>query len=456
MKKAIYIFILYFFYSCSLNIPIEDEITGLDAIDNVDIANETLSGIYNAYPKNKINFSKLADDFYPIHTISDDASDYNLYKWKPKEIIILSTYLWQSHYDVVAKANVLLNRINKIKTNSNSEIENLKFIHAQTLCLKALSYFSLLKLYAPNYSVQNKEKAAIILKNNIASEELPRANLETSYKEIETLLLKAISLFPNKEETLFRFSKKSAESLLAKLYFNWKKYEKAIEFSNHMLINPLDKISYEQVWEKPDKNKEAILVFENKIFNYEPIFDKESHVNKYCVNYKIQYKNTDYRKDINFIEADFRKLDNSLVKLNFLGKSRKNLEDEKAKPILTIRLAELYFIKAESLYKLNKKNEAKNTLNKFLKYRNSSLISKIDESFLNRLLEEKQKEFVGEGHRFFDIKRNKIILQRVNYRNYEVIDEIRPDDFRWLFPIPKNEIKQNKNVTQNPHWEILI
>ena len=58
MKKIIYLLLFIVNIACSLDLPVEDQITGLDAIDNVATANESLSGIYNAFPTEKVIFSK--------------------------------------------------------------------------------------------------------------------------------------------------------------------------------------------------------------------------------------------------------------------------------------------------------------------------------------------------------------------------------------------------------------
>ncbi len=443
--------------SCSLDVPIEDEITGLDAIDNVAVANETLSGIYRAYPKDKILFSVLADDFYPNRNISNNKSEYDFYRWQPNEIIIFSTSLWQDYYNTIAKANVLLNRIDLIATANQKEAQQLKFIKSQTLCLKALSYFDLLQLYAPTYSEANKNSNGIILKDDIASEELPRADMETSYKATESLLLEAIELAPTQINTEFRFSINSAKALLAKVYFNWKKYDKAIALCNE-LINAvsLSEDTYASVWKSPENNPETVLVFENKTFNYTSIFDADTQKFQFYINRTIGYDDADYRKQINLIESDFILLNNTVIKVNFLGKVQSDLITGGEKPILAIRTAELYFIKAESLFKLSDEDEAKNTINMFLSYRNAMPITSIGNDFLTDLLKEKQKEFLGEGLRYFDIKRNKIQLPRVNFSTNTLIKTIATDDYRWLLPIPLNEIKQNKNVVQNPNWETFI
>ncbi|QKX07405.1 RagB/SusD family nutrient uptake outer membrane protein [Aquimarina sp. TRL1] len=457
MKRVFGIIIIFISsVSCSLDIPVEDEITGLDVIDNIDIANETLSGIYNSYPKDKVMFSKLADDFYPNHTISENTFDFNLYRWETNELIVWAASLWQDYYHSISRANVLLNQIASIQTTNSKEEEILDFIHAQTLALKAFSYLDLTQLYAPRYSYLTREQDGIILKDNIASEEKSRATMEASYREIERLLLRAIELFPPETTTKYRFSKNSAKALLARVYLHWNKYEKAIVLCDELLKRNINQESYASLWRSPDNSEETLLVFDNEEFNYASLFDNISGEYEYYIHFSITYGINDYRKDINLLEDDFRKLDNSVIRADFLGKYRNSLVDETPKPIVGIRLAELHFIKSEALYKLSREEESREALNSFLSLRNASPVTTTGSIFLQDLLREKQKEFLGEGIRYFDLKRNRLLLERVDFNDHAIIDQISTDDFRWVFPIPENEIRQNKRVQQNPEWEKLI
>lgn len=450
MKKLAYILLIIFITACSLDFPVEDEITGLDVIDNVAIANESLSSVYRAFPKNtRIEFSKLADDFYPNHTIDDNIPSYNLYKWEKRELTFLSNELWAAYYKTIVNANVLLNRINAIAPQTTSEQEELQFIQAQALCLKAYAFFELIQIYAPAYNETTKNELGIIIKNNIASEELPRSSLEESYKQTEILLLQAISLFTKENETLFRFSKRSAKALLAKVYLNWNKYEKAIKLCNELLpAATINETSFSLMWENLENKNEVLLALEGALSYFSDIYDTEQNDDEYYINNTITFTPNDVRKDNSFINQPFRMLDNSVVNVNFLGKYRTVIADVNPKSIAAIRVAELYFIKAECLYKLSRNTEAITIINNFLSLRKATTtVATLDE-----MLKEKQKEFIGEGLRYFDIKRNAKNLPRVNYKTNTEVFSVLTNDFRWQLPIPASEIKDNKNVQQNKGW----
>lgn len=453
MKRIIYLLISLSLVSCSLNLPIEDEIVGFDSIDNVLIANEALSSAYLSIPKNKIEFSILADDFYPNHNISQEQNSYNFYKWNHKELITLSNNRWDSYYNTISKLNILLKQIPKIKGNNPKESSQLNYILAQTLSLKAYCYFYLIQLYGKRYDNNSKNSLGIILKDKIESEELPRATLENSYKATEELLLKAIDLFSTTGFTKkSRLSEKGAKVLLSRLYLNWKKYDESIKLCDEIINdNDLNKTNYDESWKTPWDNPEVLFVFEYPYYYFSTL-ENTSNKQMFYINLNIHFSNTDYRKPIVFLPHTFITLNNKQIEVNYLGKYRENITSNIAKPILAIRRAEVYFIKAEAQYHLGEIEKAKATLNGFLKLRDAQTIASEGKQLLLDILKEKQKEFLGEGQRYFDIKRNQLDLIKVEYRNNTEILKIQPDDFRWQFPIPFNEIKQNRNVKQNPKW----
>lgn len=459
MKKKIHITVtLILFYSCSLDIPVEDEITGINAINELLTAREALSSVYLAYPKNRLEFSKISDDFYPNHTISDNPSDYNLYRWNDRDLLFLSNSLWSAYYRTINKASLLINSIKNIVVSNTAEQAQLDYIHAQALSMKALSYLNLIEIYTLPYSNENKDKDGIILKNKISSDDVARVSLEASYKETENLLLTAINLFPENRNNIFRFSKKSANAYLAKLYMMWGKYDKAIQICDTLIPQNLNESSFQNVWRNPQNNTESLLTLENRTFNYTSIFDTNNQEYGYYLNFNIVFSANDYRKNYSYYTEGFRLLNNNIIQANFLAKyySRNpNNNPQNAAPIQNMRTAELYFIKAESAAKNNNNTLALNTLNSFLALRNADLINS-SSNIMDTILKEKQKEFIGEGLRYFDLKRNNLNIKRVSFRNNSEETTISNNDFRWLLPLPLEEIRNNKKAKQNPGWESII
>jgi len=79
---------------------------------------------------------------------------------------------------------------------------------------------------------------------------------------------------------------------------------------------------------------------------------------------------------------------------------------------------------------------------------------------VDRILLECRKEFVGEGHRFFDAMRNnQTIVRYTDEKNsgyhYPLRTESQKFDrtyYRIVLPIPITETDVNKNIQQNPGY----
>ena len=79
-----------------------------------------------------------------------------------------------------------------------------------------------------------------------------------------------------------------------------------------------------------------------------------------------------------------------------------------------------------------------------------------DQKEVRRLIhKERRVEFVGEGVRFFDMKRCAIPAKRYSVYGKQVSTTIKPDDYRWTLPIPASEYRYNTLVKQNEGWPVL-
>ena len=73
----------------------------------------------------------------------------------------------------------------------------------------------------------------------------------------------------------------------------------------------------------------------------------------------------------------------------------------------------------------------------------------------SKILIERQKEFVGEGSRYFDMKRCGLSAIRYDMYGNKAIGTVKADDYRWTLPIPASEYRYNTLVEQNEGWPKL-
>ena len=121
--------------------------------------------------------------------------------------------------------------------------------------------------------------------------------------------------------------------------------------------------------------------------------------------------------------------------------------------ILFSRMEDMMLLHVEALAAINRGDEAIQELNEFRKYRGlASLSFKKDfgsdiRKLINNIFEERRRELIGEGHRWYDLVRRQKILKD----NPQLLDLISNGGIYW--PVSEEVIKQNSLIHQNPYWE---
>lgn len=124
--------------------------------------------------------------------------------------------------------------------------------------------------------------------------------------------------------------------------------------------------------------------------------------------------------------------------------------DISERDIMLIRLAEMYLIKAECQLKLNNNSGALATINELREKRaipgkNNSISGPVD---INTILDERCLEFLGEQNRWFDLKRTRTLLERVEKYNAQASAGIKP--IHYYRPIPMTQMQAVSNLSAVP------
>ena len=137
---------------------------------------------------------------------------------------------------------------------------------------------------------------------------------------------------------------------------------------------------------------------------------------------------------------------------------------------VVLRLSEVYLIAAEAGCKLGGDAAVQGLgyLNDIVKRGNPENEVTMADYTLDRVLDERSKELVGEGHRFFDVRRwmiaedtdNRMMhgfeITRNGERKTGRIIDTRQHTFRkamYFYPIPYKETVKSPDLLQNPYYE---
>lgn len=125
-----------------------------------------------------------------------------------------------------------------------------------------------------------------------------------------------------------------------------------------------------------------------------------------------------------------------------------------------IRLSEAYLNAAEAAQKLGDNSQAVAYLDPIVRRANPDNTVQGTTVTLDRVLTERRKELVGEGHRMFDVIRNGMKVERRNETDKHLAKTRHNTsymEYDWTFgkivlPIPKAERDANPNIQQNPEY----
>ncbi len=437
--------------SCNLNIPPLDQFSDPDAINNVSNARSLLSSAYTAYPHPEYEFSLLGNDFVPTSLSIKDVSSLNLYNWSDREISKLAPSLWQGYYNVIAQCDALLERMDNVKTSSTEEQNEKQTITAEAKTLKALCYFQLLKVFAPAYDL-NPDAPGVILKTHLGIEDKQRSSIRDCVSTIRGLLSDAVQMDGTSRHNGW-LSKTAVLYLQADVALYSGDYETAITSGNAVIAKANDAYftseGISNLWAK-DSYAGRIFAFNTNSTYYSNIQFSMQEGDYFCVNPKLYVGTSDLR----YISFTYPFVMNGTVR-TLLGKyNRCNKLNQTTAYINTMRYAGAYYIVAEAYCRKGETEAARVLINHYWHCIGVSEAPAgiTNQALLELILTDKQREFVGEGVNFFDLKRTHLAsLPRYSQWGMSASSSISSTDYRWNFPIPVSEYRFN-SVEQNAGW----
>ena len=437
--------------SCNLNIPPLDQFSDPDAINNVSNARSLLSSAYVAYPHPEYEFSLLGNDFVPTSLSIKDVSSLNLYNWSDREISKLAPSLWQNYYNVIAQCDALLERMDNVKTSSTEEQNEKQTITAEAKTLKALCYFQLLKVFAPAYDL-NPDAPGVILKTHLGIEDKQRSSIRDCVSTIRGLLSDAAQMDGTSRNNGW-LSKTAVLYLQADVALYSGDYETAITSGNAVIAKANDAYftseGISNLWAK-DSYAGRIFAFNTHSTYYSNIQFSMQEGDYFCVNPKLNVGTSDLR----YTSFTYPFVMNGTVR-TLLGKyNRCNKLNQTTAYINTMRYAGAYYIVAEAYCRKGETEAARVLINHYWHCIGVSEAPAgiTNQALLELILTDKQREFVGEGVNFFDLKRTHLAsLPRYSQWGTSASSSISSTDYRWNFPIPVSEYRFN-SVEQNAGW----
>lgn len=410
----------------------------------------------------------------------DEYDDYNT-----------PTYYWNEAYTAISQANAALEALEKIKSD-NVDFKNA--IKGEALVCRAYAHFMLSALFSPNYNEATAEADLgipyVTETEKVLIKDYKRNTLKEVYELVEKDLTDGMALLSDdyySGSKKYHFTKNAANAFACRFYMYKGDYPQSIIYANTILgENTVNTTFIKDLVEYGNQSggtaKRSFYVNNTDPSNL-LIIEKQVGVglrHNYGYRTGIQYWRNMFYADNVWGDDDLR------LSMGYYGDGARNVigaakyDEEFYKESLTattgfpffvqpvLRGVELLFNRIECNLELNNTGAALTDLNVIgnMRYENASdvTIAQVQEFYkttnvegndvllgekealLKLLLDEKQREFLQEGMRWFDIKRYNLEVKHTTFDGQELV--LEENDLRKVFQIP--ESATSRGIRKNP------
>lgn len=435
--KYIYLFLVVSIVSCGDYLDIEP--VGKVIPKSVKEHRSLLTSAYAISKNHKVLTTYRTDELF-LNPNSRGIEQYeDIFIWNDENPNPLTRHFsYLNFYTTIFYANHIINNADNIKGNENEKNQLVGEAHA----LRAMQYFELINLYAKPY---NKETASSDLGVPIVTEydseqKYPIQKTQKVYDLISADIEQAEKLINiDKQETgyNYRFSKIAVKSLKSRVLLFQNEWQKSIDAAKEALAikSTLTDLNTNTSLMPSEYNSVESILALDRVSSFD--LATYSNISAPLIN---AYNQSD---DLRFQLYFTKNSDGS-----YSSKKNANVKFK-----CSYRTAELYLNIAEALTQLNKIGEAKAKLIEFTKTRYNSkgwnaYKEKINtlqkEDLWKEILEERNREFAIEGHRWNDLRRTtqKKITKTYNGKTYI----LKQNDSRYVIPFPKEATINNPNL----------
>lgn len=461
--------ILMVVQSCSDTIDVEPEFSkdGSQIFKNLDDYQYALTGAYALFRQTGYFGSggqttstwanlpdMMADDL--VRTGEDLANWEPQVNWNFVTTESDIDIAWVAAYSVIAQANLVLRGIDDFASTDATRVKRIK---GQALAIRGMAHFDLLRYWAEEYD-RNSTKLGIPYVTVVDVNAKPaRLTVKDSWDKIFIDMLDAeIALSTvtgiNTSSNKSYLDKTAVRGLLARMYLYAKDYSNAEAYAT-LVINELplaSKTSFPNIWTDASVSEVvwSVAFGAGQGSPTSGLHNAAGNRNRFRPSTALE-ATFDQVNDVRFasyfatrsLAGTPRRI---VSKFNGRGSALDNLVNWKA-----IRTGEMYLIRAEARALQSPAKEADamadlNTLRsaRITGYADQSLTG---QALINAIALERRKELVGEGHRWFDLKRTTKSITRTDVDPSTTTSTSLISTRReWTWPIPQSEIDANPNI----------
>jgi hypothetical protein len=372
--------------------------------------------------------------------------------------------VWLAGYRIIAQANLIPTKgIDRFSTSNAGAVNRIK---GQALAIRAMVHFDLMRYWVEDYD-RNSTKPGIPYMTEFNYEALPsRGTVKGTYDHIESDLKTAKTLMRQMDRAINTGSSRAymdssaVNALLARVYLYAKQYDSAIKYASYAInARPLaSRTAFPGIWTDASVSE----VFWTSVFESG---QGAPGSNVYAANVnRSQYRpnptlaaSYDAANDVRYASyfstiARNNSTTTRLVLSKYNAKAAQVTKPDGVVNFKAFRTGEMYLIRAEAYAR--KGNDALGNADlqalRTARIAGYTATTLTGTPLLDAIAQERRKELIGEGHRFFDLKRAVHVINRTDCTAFCTLSSTNR---AWNWPIPQPEIDANPNILpQNPGY----
>ena len=442
-----------------------DSIDPTKAFRNLDDLKLGVLGAYAPVDYTLIQASAIVSDEVMLPT-ENTVSNSDSYRWLYNSSYGSVTSAWNEYYVIIDRLNRVLEAVPNIPVTPALQ-SRLDQYQGEMLALRAYSHFELLRAYASSYNpdgmgVPYMKKHELIYP--------ARPTVKSNFEDINADLKAAKNLIPESFNDKTRITRLAVAAIQARVALYEKDWANAITYSSEVISKePLaTKNDFHKIW--LDSSDAGVIWKLKRVEGDSRIksafFRETGEIVLYAPSFKLinQFNKADDIRFGDYITYDQARKDNSAGKKSAYLVRKYNGSNPRSPGLTDIKLfrtGEMYLIRAEAQLEKESGNAGVAAAAKDLNdLRNARIFNYTDQTFTDKqilmtaIMNERFKELAFEGHRFFDLKRKNLPVERIpeDAINASGAVKLEPTAAQYNFPISAQEMSVNKNMVQNPNY----
>jgi len=369
---------------------------------------------------------------------------------------------WLAAYRVIQQCNLTLRNIDMLAPVNPGAVNRIK---SQALALRAFVHFDILRYWGEG-SLRNSTLKGIPYVLAFDIEQKPsRLSVKGSYDAILKDLQDAKSLMQDMDKAIQSATSTAstarayideigANAILARIYNYCGEADSAIKYATLAIdARPLaSRTTFPLIWQDASTSE---VIWSAK---FTPLNSGTGDNVYYVVGNRASYRPTanltslyDQVNDVrysSYFQLRARGASTRLVLVKYLAKQSQLAKPDGITDFKVLRTGEMYLIRAEAYANLAMEGPALADLNTLRAARINGFVAGVETgaALLTAIENERRKELVCEGHRWFDLKRTDRTVDRTT--NCNVFCTLDAAAREWAWPLPQTEILANPNVEQ--------